>query len=96
MNLQEEGQHKERLLITGATGFIGKYILEKAIALGFDVWVAVRKESSRNHFEGLPIRLLEVDFYSVDQMAQQFAQVLPRQPIRKNFKRSMPSIPAVY
>ena len=45
MNLQEEGEHKERLLITGATGFIGKYILEKAIELGFDVWVAVRKES---------------------------------------------------
>ena len=43
MNLQEEGQHKERLLITGATGFIGKYILEKAIELGFDVWVTVRK-----------------------------------------------------
>ena len=75
MNLQEEGQHKERLLITGATGFIGKYILEKAIELGFDVWVAVRKESARERFEGLPIHLLEVDFYSVDQMAQQFAKI---------------------
>lgn len=75
MNLQEEGQHKERLLITGATGFIGKYILEKAIELGFDVWVAVRKESARERFEGLPIHLLEVDFYSADQMAQQFAKI---------------------
>ena len=63
MNLQEEGQQKERLLITGA------------IELGFDVWVAVRKESARERFEGLPIHLLEVDFYSVDQMAQQFAKI---------------------
>ncbi len=35
------------ILITGASGFIGSFICERALALGHNVWAGVRKSSSR-------------------------------------------------
>ena len=32
----------KRILVTGASGFIGSYIVEKALDENFEVWVAVR------------------------------------------------------
>lgn len=77
---------RERLLITGATGFIGQYIVDRALDLGFDVWVAIRKESSTLSFEGKPIHLLEIDFYSVDQMVETFALVPCDSPTEAPFR----------
>ena len=37
------------ILITGATGFIGGFIVDKALAEGMNVWVAVRPSSSRKY-----------------------------------------------
>ncbi|MBO4849683.1 MAG: NAD(P)-dependent oxidoreductase [Prevotella sp.] len=37
----------KRILVTGASGFIGSFIVEEALARGMEVWAAVRKSSSR-------------------------------------------------
>ena len=37
----------ERILITGASGFIGSHLISEALALGYEVWAAVRKDSDR-------------------------------------------------
>ena len=38
---------KPKILITGASGFIGSFIVEEALHRGFDTWAAVRKSSSK-------------------------------------------------
>ena len=36
-----------KILITGASGFIGSFIVEEALRRGFETWAAVRGSSSR-------------------------------------------------
>ena len=36
-----------KILITGASGFIGSFIVEEALKRGFETWAVVRKSSSK-------------------------------------------------
>lgn len=50
-----------KLLITGASGFIGGFIVEEALKRGFETWAAVRKGSSTRYLRDERIRLVELD-----------------------------------
>ncbi|MFT7161110.1 MAG: UDP-glucose 4-epimerase [Bacteroidia bacterium] len=50
------------ILVTGASGFIGGFIVEKAISLGLNVFAAVRKSSSRKYLTDGKINFVEIDF----------------------------------
>lgn len=58
----------EKILITGASGFIGSFIVEEALNQGMEVWAAVRKGSSRQYLQDQRIHFLELDFSSKEQM----------------------------
>jgi nucleoside-diphosphate-sugar epimerase len=45
-----------KILITGASGFIGSFIVEEALKKGFDTWAAVRKSSSKEYLKDERIR----------------------------------------
>lgn len=62
---------KETLLITGASGFIGSHIAEEALALGFDVWVAVRKTSSRGYLTDERLHFIELDMQHDETLLKQ-------------------------
>lgn len=53
---------RERVLITGASGFLGFHILEAAIAQNLDVFAAVRRGSKVEHFSHLPVKLIYLDY----------------------------------
>nr|WP_199158690.1 NAD(P)-dependent oxidoreductase [Pedobacter sp. ASV2] len=56
---------KKRVLITGATGFVGFHLIESALALGMEVYASVRKSSSIDHLKGFDINFVELDFESM-------------------------------
>ncbi|EJW93819.1 NAD dependent epimerase/reductase-like protein [gut metagenome] len=60
-----------RILITGASGFIGSFLVERALQEGMEVWAAVRKSSSRAYLQDHRIHFIELDFSSDDRMLQQ-------------------------
>lgn len=62
-----------RLLLTGATGFIGHYLLQELKDSGYEVWVAVRSESNRKALESE--RVIEVDYSSIEQMRAAFEEI---------------------
>ena len=60
-----------KILITGASGFIGSFIVEEALRRGFDTWAAVRSSSSRQFLTDERIHFIELDLSSEQQMIQQ-------------------------
>ena len=53
-----------KILITGASGFIGSFIVEEAINRGFDTWAAVRKSSSKAYLQDERINFIELNLSS--------------------------------
>lgn len=62
---------KQKILITGATGFIGSFIVEEALNRGFEVWAAVRRTSSRKYLQEPGINFIELDFGSEEKLKEQ-------------------------
>ena len=62
-----------KILITGASGFIGSFIVEEALRRGFETWAAVRKSSSRAFLQDERIHFIELDFASETQMTEQLS-----------------------
>ena len=60
-----------KLLVTGATGFIGSFIVEEALKRGYEVWAAVRKSSSRQFLQDDRIRFIELDLSSRERLTEQ-------------------------
>jgi nucleoside-diphosphate-sugar epimerase len=62
-----------KILITGASGFIGSFIVEEAIKRGFDVWAAMRKSSSRQFLSDDRIHFIELNLSAEEDLKQQLA-----------------------
>lgn len=60
-----------KILITGASGFIGSFIVEEALRRGMEVWAAVRKTSSREYLQDSRINFIELDFRSKEALVAQ-------------------------
>ncbi len=59
---------KERILITGSSGFIGSFIVEEALSRDMEVWAAVRKSSSLQYLQDSRIHLLYLDMSSEEEV----------------------------
>ena len=62
---------KMKILITGASGFIGSFIVEEALRRGFETWAAVRKSSSREWLKDKRINFIELNLSSKAQLVEQ-------------------------
>lgn len=60
-----------KILITGASGFIGSFIVEEAVNRGFETWAAVRKSSSKAFLQDERIHLIELNLSSEEQLIEQ-------------------------
>lgn len=56
---------KERVLITGASGFVGFHIIEEALQNNLEVYATVRKSSKVAHLKNLDIKFTYPDFNDV-------------------------------
>ncbi len=60
-----------KILITGASGFIGSFIVEEALKKGFDTWAAIRKSSSKEYLQDERINFIELNLSSKAQLIEQ-------------------------
>ena len=60
-----------KILITGASGFIGSFIVEEALKRGFETWAAVRRSSSREWLQDERIHFIELNLSSKEQLTDQ-------------------------
>ena len=60
-----------KILITGASGFIGSFIVEEALRREMEVWAAVRGTSSRKYLTDERIHFIELDFSDEEKLKKQ-------------------------
>ena len=62
------------ILVTGASGFIGSYIVQEGLDKGFEVWAGMRGTSSRGYLQDERIRFAQLDLSNPDLLRQQLQQ----------------------
>jgi nucleoside-diphosphate-sugar epimerase len=60
-----------KILVTGASGFIGSFIVEHALTEGMEVWAGIRSTSSHRYLNNDHIHFIELDFDNPDQLNKQ-------------------------
>ncbi len=60
--MNKMNSNKKNILITGASGFIGSFLVEGALERGFKTWAGIRKSSSRKYLQNPSIHFIELDF----------------------------------
>ena len=53
---------KQKILVTGASGFIGSFIVEEGLRQGFEVWAGIRQTSSKAYLQDERLRFICLDF----------------------------------
>jgi nucleoside-diphosphate-sugar epimerase len=61
----------KRILITGASGFIGGFLVEEALRKGWDVWAGIRKTSSWDYLSDPAIHLIELNYSDATELQKQ-------------------------
>lgn len=58
------------ILITGAGGFIGGFLVEEALKRGYDTWAAVRSSTNREFLQDKRIHFIELDYDDQDRLEE--------------------------
>jgi nucleoside-diphosphate-sugar epimerase len=62
---------RKRILITGASGFIGGYLVREALKRDYEVWAGVRSHSSRENLQDRRIRFIDLRYDSKEALTEQ-------------------------
>ncbi|MBB6270365.1 nucleoside-diphosphate-sugar epimerase [Pedobacter cryoconitis] len=65
---------KKRVLITGASGFVGYHLITAAISSGLEVFAAVRSSSNVKHLEEFDIQYTNPDFSNIDLLKKELEE----------------------
>ncbi len=64
----------DKILITGASGFIGSFIVEEALRRDMEVWAAVRPTSSKRYLQDERIHFINLDLSDPERLKQQLQE----------------------
>ena len=62
-----------KILITGASGFIGSALVEEAVQLGYEVWAGVRASSALEALPKEKIKLIDLPYHDPEALSGQIA-----------------------
>ncbi len=65
---------KQKVLITGASGFVGFHLIEAALANGLEVYAAIRRSSDIKHLASYNIQYTYPDFNSVESLEKELKE----------------------
>src|ERR1700744_6276971 len=65
---------KERVLITGASGFVGYHLIIEALQNNLEVFAAVRKSSRIDHLKEFDIQYVYPDFSNVSSLKKEIQE----------------------
>ncbi|MDR1356703.1 MAG: NAD(P)-dependent oxidoreductase [Tannerellaceae bacterium] len=63
----------KKILITGAGGFIGGFLVAEALAAGYETWAGIRASSNRERLQDKRIRFIDLNYAHPDVFTAQIA-----------------------
>lgn len=66
---------KGNILITGASGFIGSFMVETALASGYKVWAGVRTKSNKQFLSLEGVELVDLQYQDIGHLATQIQDI---------------------
>lgn len=66
----------KRVLVVGAGGFVGSFIVEESLRRGYETWAAVRKRTSRVFLQDPRINFIELDYDDPSALANTLKETL--------------------
>lgn len=72
--LYEGEMNEKKILITGASGFIGGFLVEEALRRGYEVWAGVRASSSRARLSDKRIHFIDLPYARPDALVVQLKE----------------------
>lgn len=73
----EEGNDKKRVLVVGAGGFVGGFLVSEGLRRGYEVWAGVRESTSRKWLADERIKFINFNFEETHEIAAQLNAALP-------------------
>lgn len=67
--------NRKKILITGASGFIGGFLVKEALHRGYEVWAGIRTGSNRANLQDERIHFIELRYDNAEQLSAQIAAV---------------------
>ena len=67
---------KKRILITGASGFIGGFLVDEALRRGYDVWAGIRSGSSRERLRDERLHFIDLRYDDKNKLSEQLCEVV--------------------
>src|SRR5688572_13704494 len=65
----------KKILITGASGFIGSFLVEEALKRDYAVHAGIRSSSSRKYLKDANIKFVELNLAIEDALIKQLAEI---------------------
>ena len=65
--------NQRKILVTGASGFIGSFLVEGALERGMQAWAGIRRTSSRKYLQDERIQFAELNFANKDKLKEQLS-----------------------
>jgi nucleoside-diphosphate-sugar epimerase len=62
---------RKKILITGASGFIGGFLIEEALAGGYETWAGVRASSNLDHLQDPRIHRIDLSYGDKEKLTRQ-------------------------
>ena len=63
-----------KILITGASGFIGSFLIDKSLSYNWETWAGIRKTSSREYLKDERLHFIDFDFGNKDKLISQLQE----------------------
>lgn len=68
---QKKNSMQKKILITGASGFIGSAIVAKALEQGYETWAGVRASSNRDMLQDKRINFIDLNYADTSKLTDQ-------------------------
>lgn len=69
---------QKKILITGASGFIGSTAVDKALELGYETWAGIRASSSKSYLQDERIKFIDLNYADKKRLKEQLQEFIDK------------------